>query len=386
MTIKTLFLGLLIAGAGLPAASPAAEVQPLLAKIKAVGNEGQGNSQAARAWRRLAACSPDVLPQILAALDDANPTAANWLRSLVEAMVDRTLATGRGLPADKLEAFVLDTRHAGPARRLAYDCLSRVDKTARERLIPGMLHDPAAELRRDAVALVLRQAEALKDRAAAVAVYRKAFEAARDRDQVELIARELKQRGVTVDLIAHFGFLTCWQLLGPLDNHQGVGYARAYPPEKKVDLAEPAVGKNRQRLRWTEHTTSLPYAMMDLNKALGKHMGATAYAFAVVISPKEQPIQLRASSNNAVKIFLNGKQVFGREEYHHGTRMDQHIGAGVLKAGRNEILVKICQNEQGEDWAQTWSFQLRVCDAIGGAVRLEVPPIKSARSAKGGAR
>jgi hypothetical protein len=40
----------------------------------------------------------------------------------------------------------------------------------------------------------------------------------------------------------------------------------------------------------------------------------------------------------------------------------------MLKKGRNEILVKICQNEQTEDWAQTWDFQLRVCDALGTAV------------------
>jgi hypothetical protein len=43
-----------------------------------------------------------------------------------------------------------------------------------------------------------------------------------------------------------------------------------------------------------------------------------------------------------------------------------------LKVGRNEILVKVCQNEQKEDWAQLWSFQLRVCDNLGGAIPLSV--------------
>ena len=46
----------------------------------------------------------------------------------------------------------------------------------------------------------------------------------------------------------------------------------------------------------------------------------------------------------------------------------QHAGAGTLKAGRNEILIKVCQNEQKEDWAQMWSFQLRTCDSVGSAV------------------
>ena len=40
--------------------------------------------------------------------------------------------------------------------------------------------------------------------------------------------------------------------------------------------------------------------------------------------------------------------------------------------GRNTILLKVCQNEQADAWAQVWDFQLRVCDAVGGAVPLTV--------------
>ncbi|HBI43232.1 MAG TPA: hypothetical protein DDY78_10305, partial [Planctomycetales bacterium] len=70
----------------------------------------------------------------------------------------------------------------------------------------------------------------------------------------------------------------------------------------------------------------------------------------------------------AIKIFLNGKEIFARDEYHHGMAVDQHSAAGVLKAGRNELLLKVCQNEQSEPWAQNWSFQVRLCDAVGAAV------------------
>ena len=48
--------------------------------------------------------------------------------------------------------------------------------------------------------------------------------------------------------------------------------------------------------------------------------------------------------------------------------MDQYVGRGELKAGNNVILLKICQNEQTEAWAQDWKFQLRVCDASGKAI------------------
>ena len=44
----------------------------------------------------------------------------------------------------------------------------------------------------------------------------------------------------------------------------------------------------------------------------------------------------------------------------------------------NEILIKVCQNEQTENWAQSWMFQLRLCDATGVAVPFTVvaPAVK----------
>jgi hypothetical protein len=371
----------------LPLVAAGEDLQTLLARIKAVGPEGKGHVAAAKAWRQLAGAGPEILLPTLTALNDANPSAANWLRSAVEAVVDRGLASGKTLPADRLEAFVRDTRHSGPARRLAYDCLLRIDKTASQRLIPKMLDDPGAELRRDAVALVIQEADLRfdkKDLPAAAIAYRKALAAARDRDQVEQIAKRLKDLKAPVDLTRHFGFITRWQLIGPFDNTAGQGFKKAFPPETRVGLAAPLEGKKTKQLRWVDHETTQAYGMVDLNTALGKHMGATAYAHAVVSSPKDQPVQLRAGSNNAVKLFLNGKQVFTREEYHHGIRMDQHVGTGLLKAGRNEILVKICQNEQTDSWAQLWSFQLRVCDAIGGPIplKLELAPVKQSSKKK----
>ena len=38
------------------------------------------------------------------------------------------------------------------------------------------------------------------------------------------------------------------------------------------------------------------------------------------------------------------------------------------------------ENEQEEDWAQDWSFQLRVCDALGGAVPVTVLGGRDVRS------
>jgi len=48
--------------------------------------------------------------------------------------------------------------------------------------------------------------------------------------------------------------------------------------------------------------------------------------------------------------------------------MDYHVGKGLLAAGPNVLVVKICQNNQKETWAQRWQFQARACDATGAPI------------------
>jgi hypothetical protein len=348
----------------------AADISPLIARIRAVGREGSGNAEAAQAWRELAQSDASALPAILAGFDNADARAVNWLRGAVDAIAERELAAGKKLPAEELEAFIKQSQHHGSARRLAYEWLVRVDPKAPDRLLPDMLQDPNVELRRDAVARVIKDADralAAGNKADAEAAFRKALAGARDRDQVDAVAKQLKTLGVSVDLAAHFGFIKSWQLAGPFDHVGGVGWTKDYPPEHGVDLTATYPGK-KDAVKWLAHTTGDAYGTVDLNKAIGKNMGAVAYAFAAVVSPTERPVEIRVGTTNAVKIFLNGKLLFAREEYHHGMKMDQHVGFGTLKAGRNEILIKICQNEQTDTWAQNWSFQCRLCDAVGSPV------------------
>ncbi|HEY7428172.1 MAG TPA: hypothetical protein VH682_28320 [Gemmataceae bacterium] len=346
-----------------------------LARLKAVGREGAGNTAAAQAWKEVVRQGPSALPAILEAMDDADAPAANWLRTAVDAIAERARGAGEPLPAEQLERFVRQTRHNGASRRLAYEWLCRVDPKTPDRLLPGMLQDPSPELRRDAVAAVIKEAGIRLDKGdkdAARAAYRKALTGACDKDQVDLLAMELDKLGVPVDVPAHFGFVCRWLLVSPFDNTQEAGYHVAYPPEKGVDPKAVYKGKKGAEARWTSFTTADRYGVIDLNKVLGKQHGVVAYAYAVLESPKERPIQIRAGSTNGIKIFLNGKEVFHRDEYHHGMEVDQHIAHATLKAGRNELLLKVCQNEQKEDWAQNWKFQVRLCDDVGAAVPFTV--------------
>jgi hypothetical protein len=367
----------LLAALGALAARPGAgrapddDPGPLLAAVKAVGREGAGNPEAAGAWKALARLGPDALPAVLAALPDGDPTAANWLRPAVDAIAERAARDGRPLPAAELERFVKDAKHGNAARRIAYELLCRADKTAPDRLLPGMLQDRSPELRRDAVAAAMAAAKQVldkDDKAAATAAYRKALGGACDKDQVDEIAKQLKALGVEVDLARHFGFVRQWHLVAGFDNKGGDGFTVAYPPEKGVALAAAYKARGGAELRWRGYSCPDPYGLVDLNKTLGKQKGVVAYAYAVVDSPDARPVQVRAGSATALKVFVNGKEVFAREEYHHAMGVDQYAADAALKAGRNEILLKVCQNEQTEPWAQGWTFQVRLCDAVGAAV------------------
>jgi hypothetical protein len=356
--------------------APTAKLAKALQVLQAVEPKGVDNQAASKAWREVSAADAAQLTVVLAAIDEAGPLGANWISAAVQAIADNRLKQGAKLPADDLETFVLDVKHAPRGRRLAFEWLVRADDTAADRLTPGFLHDPSPELRRDAVARLLDEADALvkaESPEEAHKIYDKALAGACDLDQVQRLKAALEKLGEKVDLPKHFGFITRWKLIGPFDNTDEKAFDVVYPPEEAMDLAGEYEGKpldDKPRIvKWIDHETKDDYGIVDLNQALGKANGVVAYAWAEFDSPRDQPAELRLGRDNAAKIWLNGALVHEHRVYHSGAEMDQFVGRGRLRAGRNVILVKVLQNEQKEDWAQTWGFQLRVCDATGVAVR-----------------
>ncbi|MBI1904554.1 MAG: hypothetical protein HYS13_25955 [Planctomycetia bacterium] len=360
----------------------AEDLSSALKTIKAVAAEGAGNEQAQAAWKTLAKAEAAQIPVLLAALEDANPLAANYIRAAIDAVAERQLQSGKPLPADALEKFALDTKRNARARRLAYEWLTRVDKTAAERLVPKFADDPAVEFRRDAVAQLLDAAAKIdsSDKDTAIDAYRQALAAARDRDQVDKAAAALSKLGQTVDLPAHFGFIQHWKVIGPFDNHEERGYPIAYPPEKSIDF-DASYDDKTEKVKWMDFATADNYGNVDLNKALGKTLGAVGYAAVEFESDRDRDVELRLGTRCAWKMFVNGQLAGAYDSYNPSTLLDQHIVKAKLKKGNNVILVKCCQNEQTVPWAQLWHFQLRVCDVAGTAVLAANRPPRPAAEA-----
>ena len=362
-------LGILSVVAGLATASATSppEIAEPLKMIRAVGPDGRGNREASVAWKKLAESKAVLLLPILEAMDGANDYALNWLRAAFDAIASRELGEGVKLPLPELGRFLLDTRHNPRARRLAFELIGRMDPATTDKLLAGMLNDPSLEIRLDAVQKAIDQAgQALvaSNNVGAALLFQQALSSARDARQIDGIAKKLKELGQPVDLQKHFGFLTEWKVIGPFDNTGNQGFGTAYPPERKIDFAAEYEGKTG-KVRWQDYVSQHKHGMVDMNQPCGKLKEVTAYATMDFISDRAQPVELRLGGKNSWKVWLNGKLLFGRDEYHANAEIDQYPMPTQLQAGRNTILVKVCQNHEVESWTNEWEFQLRITDALG---------------------
>jgi len=348
----------------------AENVEPLLSQLRAVEAEGKGNVEAGSAFAKLIKHNSSVLIDILQAFEGANPLAVNWLWNAFDTIAAETLKSGNTLPNAELEKFLLDKSQNARARRLAYEWLKRSDPSAEDRLIPGMLHDPSSEMRRDAVTRLLAHAEKLKKAKKsqlAIPIYQQALSGAFDDDQVKTISKALKQLKKPVNIQEHFGFISQWKLIGPFDNKEKIGFAAVYPPEKKIDLQAEYTGQ-LGKVKWKDAATDDAYGIIDIAKLDKNYKGSVTYAYAEFQTAKALDVELRLGIPNAWKVWVNGKELFAREEYHRGMKVDQYRVPAKFKAGKNSILLKVCQNKQTQSWAQRYRFQLRVCKSSGIAV------------------
>ena len=358
--MKLILLPILLFPFSLLAETPLDDALHTLLKV---GPEGEGNTAASAAWPKVAAADAKELPSILASMKGANPLAKNWLQSAALSVAERVQKQAGTMPLAELKTFLERKTEDPQARELAYEMLIAGEKGLEEKLLPTLLNDPSANLRRMAVQKVMDEAKAApKDGQAAI--YKKALVSARDDDQVKAIAEELKGFDQEPDLVKHFGFFTKYRIIGPFENLGRAGFEKAFPPETELEFSKSYPGKEGD-VSWKEVTVTDKLGVLDFNKEIKKLKEVTSYAAAEYNSPIEGPAEVRIGTNNAYKLWVNGKLIFGRDEYHRGFRIDQYKLAVTLKKGANTILLKCCQNEETQPWTEEWHFQLRVCDAEG---------------------
>jgi HEAT repeat protein len=165
-------------------------------------------------------------------------------------------------------------------------------------------------------------------------------------------AEHLRQLGVDVNPAREAGFVTHWWIVGPFPNLRDEMWDRAYQPEERVDLDMP-VKAGGDALHWKPFRTTDPEGIVDLERAVASRPEVGAYAYAEIIVPAEQDVQLQIGSDDSIVVWVNGDRVHANRTG-RGLAVDQDQAEARLKAGTNRVLVKVLNN------VHAWAFCLRV--------------------------
>ena len=345
----------------LQAQSSDSSTEALLDAIRAVGKNGEGNEAAAVAMQQLNKSDASSIPAFLSAFNGATPLQHNWLMGAIN-----QAATRGAMPERDVKAFFMQRSNDSIGRLVAFELLTDGDEGLKAEWTPKLIDDPSLPLRHKAIARLIDEAKTLKDEDsdAAVVVMKKALDNALNVTQLEEVAKILRGEGVEVNFQQVMGFLNRWQIVGTFDNTESAGFDVAYGPEKNPSMIEPSAkyqNADGKQAAWGQSISEDDAGVVDLNKIIGNKKDATAYAFTKFNSPVAGAAQLRLGSPNATKVWLNGQLVMTNEVYHNSNSIDKFVADVQLKKGANEILIKVCQNNQTQPWAQDWQYQLRFC-------------------------
>jgi|GEM_PF-820754 len=162
-------------------------------------------------------------------------------------------------------------------------------------------------------------------------------------------------------LDASLGFVDQWRILGPFDDENKQGFDMPYPPEIELTYEATYKGKTHP-VSWRVAPSGLQQGLVPLDQFLDPSEKVAGYALVFIKAPADSPCVLRGGYNEAYKLWVDGEAVASRKRY-NGRAFDQFADACTLRKGWNILLVKVCNQEAG------WNFAVRVTDAAGRALR-----------------
>jgi len=138
-----------------------------------------------------------------------------------------------------------------------------------------------------------------------------------------------------------------WFYAGPFDNTGQKGFDTVYPPEVgAVDIKTEYTGKNNEKVVWKE----APFVDGQANDlALFKpelNTYSVAYVYREIEVAAETEVPVSLGSDDTLTVWLNGQKVLSENVY-RGVVPDSNIVKMKLRAGKNALLMKICQGEGG---------------------------------------
>lgn len=278
---------------------------------------------------------------------DPTPTLAAGAASVeADALIGAFYGNGGGdLGASLPAAIARAPRHGGLREIAAYQALLQGDAHA------AFTHFLHAAADRDAVApeLYLWELQSLEDtvteRLTASELYR-ALAAKHPSASMRDLAtyylaqnlRDLARYEEAEAATASLGFIQAWSVLGAFDNEQSKGFSTEYAPEQAGDPHGEYAGA-RLPIRWRKVETSRLDGAVPLGDAVWPAESAVAYAETWITSPREREVELRLSTTNDVRAWIDGKLVVSDEKVFDDD-LDNVVARVVLKAGTSRLLIK----------------------------------------------
>ena len=127
--------------------------------------------------------------------------------------------------------------------------------------------------------------------------------------------------------------LGAWAMVGPFPAATfDAAYDTAFPPEKLVDFT---AAYYQGKERWASHPEWIDGKSYELNS-----QNSAYYLYRTIHAPRAQALALSFGSDDAIKVWLNGRQILA-DKVTRAVAPDQEKITVTLNAGANTLLVKI---------------------------------------------
>jgi hypothetical protein len=131
-----------------------------------------------------------------------------------------------------------------------------------------------------------------------------------------------------------------WWIAGPYqcrDIRDGI--QRSYPPDKEIEALRLNADQSIRPATWRSHH-SPEAGRIKLSDVLGERSNTVAYVLTNIHAKKETRTTLRLGSDDAMRVYLNGRQVFENVIQRSGSP-DQDRTQITVRQGWNQLVLKI---------------------------------------------
>ena len=149
------------------------------------------------------------------------------------------------------------------------------------------------------------------------------------------------------------GFVTAWLLLAPIPMSEGQTGAEAVDKQQVPNESQlkPKAGDELtvggKELTWKQYKPKDYF--FDFNDHLGQQTeDSVGYAVCYIQAPADMKVQLKTGSDDQAKVYLNGKEVFKKDEA-RALEKDQDTTPVDLKKGVNVLVFKVVNEKV--DWS-----------------------------------